>query len=259
MTLASILSRPALRRLSLPVATLGLLGTVACGDGVGPGPGGAGDLPPLNAFFIPHPGDDGGSSTSQAACATGTAAYDEAVDIIDRENAALGDDRALIEALLASSPTSDGPIVTYEAEHDGRVLTVTVVDGGAGQLAFEGTLADEDGEHDYLSGAMANDRADGAINLAPPGGAELSVAWSTTGDTLRFARSLGDSDTAYDDSEDSVKVVAGEAVIFWNKGDHSGIVLGGESDMACFQGAEGSEDFCDTTCSPELLTEITDF
>lgn len=245
--------------LALTAAVFALTPAVGCGA-IG-GPGGEAPLPPLSALFIPSPAQDrASSSTAQAACSTGTSAYETTIAVIDRENEALAGDRALIDELLAASPESEGAIVAYEAEVDGRSLRVEVISGSAGEVAFTGTLTDEDGEHDYLSGAMANSQEDGALVITPPGGNDLEVAWSTSAGTHQFARVQGESTTAFDDSDDSVRVVSGETIISWEKSDYTGTVIDGGS-VQCFEGGAQADDFCDVTCSGDELADLygTDF
>ena len=241
--------------LALAAAVVALAPAVGCGA-IG-GPGGEAPLPPLSALFIPSPAQDrASSSTAQAACSTGTSAYDTTIAVIDRENEALAGDRALIDALLAASPEPEGAIVAYEADVDGRTLRVEVTSDGTGQVALTGTLTDEDGEHDYLSGAMANSQEDGALVITPPSGDDLQVAWSTSAGMQQFARVQGESTTAFDDSDDSVRVVSGETIISWEKSDYAGTVIDGGS-VQCFEGGAQADDFCDVTCTGGELADLS--
>ncbi len=217
----------------------------ACG---GVGADGDAVLPPLNAFLIPTPGQDRAGSAGQAACASGTEAYDLTVALIEAENAALAGDRELLAAAIAAVPEGAGPIVTFEAEVDGRTLTIEAVIADS-EVVLTGTLIDDEGEHDdYLSGVTANDQADGTLTLNPPGGEALNVVWSTSADTTQFVRTSGARSTAYDDSDNGVRIVSGETIISWDKGDYAGTVIDGANIM-CFEGGEASDDFCDVTCS----------
>jgi|GEM_PF-2132526 len=252
---ASLLATARKGKLLLAALSLSLpLATAACGTGLG-GEGGDGELPPLEALFIPTP-EQSQSGGGQALCQSGTSAIDEANAIIDAENAALAGDRALIEAALAASPVVDeSGIAIYEADVDGRTLTLEVATDGQGQYAYTGTLVDDDGEHDYLAGAMAAGGAQGSLTVTPPGEDELAVAWSETGSTLAFARTLGDTSTAFDQSESDIKVVSGDTIVWWSLDDYAGIVIG-DGLPVCFEGGETSGDFCDAECDADALAQL---
>ncbi|MFZ9887430.1 MAG: hypothetical protein ACO3JL_07995 [Myxococcota bacterium] len=218
-------------------AGFSLLAVVAACDALPGSLGGGPALFPLELVVVPEPSH---SAHHQAACAS-TDAYDDAMAVVEAENAAIAEDRELLLSLWDATSTTVAGIATYEATVDGRSLSMTVVESD-GAVVYQGSL---DGQA-YLSATSNDDGAEGTLTVG-----ELSVAWST--DAARqvvAARTQGARSTAMFLGEDRVKLSLSDGtVVVWTA--EAGVVLGASGLPMCWEGTE----FCDAaSCSEELTS-----
>lgn len=211
-------------------------------------------LPPFEVLFFPKPGEGPG----QALCSTGTAAFDTVAGFVDAQNAALEEELALFRALYEQQPAMVMGIATFEAQVDGRTLIVDVVHHEAEGSVYDGKLVLQDGtEHAYLSGTILADESAGVLEVTPPEGDALSFVWQREGeDGLAVDHVRGEATATMLRDEEYVQIVAGESVAMWKRESGDGILVEGAAVM-CWEGGELAGDFCDATCTEELISDVT--
>ena len=198
--------------------------------------------------------DGTSNASSSAICASGQDSYDQLTAIIDEENAMHDDDLALIAEVLAANPSFEDGIAHYEAEVDGRTLAVESISASEGDV-FTGTLTDENGdEHEVLSGVTTDSVRDGTLTLSFPDSDEIEVAFSENVAGRQIVRTVGSHEAVLDITESDVRLVVDDVIAWWSLEDYAGVVL--DNDVACFEGAAGSDDFCDTECSSDLIGKV---
>lgn len=205
----------------------------------------ANDLFDLRMLLIPSPGQ---LNNTQALCTEGAEARDAAQQLVDNMNAAVADDRALLEALVGAQPESSvASIKTYVVEVDGRTMTVEDVSKGDAH-AISGSI---DGEA-VFSATTTDDGRAGTLNYG-----ELSVAWLEEDGVLRATRDVAGeapSAQAVHLEPERVRIVSsaaeGDVAAGWTAA--SGVIVEGDGAAACW----GGDEQCDVACDDDLVAEL---
>jgi hypothetical protein len=205
----------------------------------------ANDLFDLRLLLVPSPGQ---LNNTQALCAEGTEARDAAQQLVDDMNAAVANDRALLEALAgAEAETNVASIKTYTVEVDGRTMTVEDVSNGESHAI----TASIDGGPAFSATTTDEGRA-GTLSYG-----DLSVAWDEEDGVLRAARDVAGeapSSQAVHLEPDRVRIVSssanGDVAAGWTA--TSGVIVEGSAAAACWEGDEQ----CNVACNDELVAEL---
>src|SRR5688572_27680637 len=124
-------------------------------------------LPDAATFFLESPQDESDGS-SQAVCASDTAAYDDLLERIQTYNEAIAARVALLKAVARATRRElqrDGE-AEYTAERNGFTITVHAVEDGQANVTYDVSVTDPDGNVvRVLEGTSNGPRSEGTWQI----------------------------------------------------------------------------------------------